>query len=244
MSAASGTPLVLVVEHETRCGLGRLDPLPGCVARSVSPYLGEPLPDDLAGIEGLMVLGGSMAAWDDEGAPWLPQVRSLLRQAVQEDVPTLGVCLGAQLLALAAGGQVGPGQNGPELGLLPVQRNEAGRADPLLGALDEEFLVPHAHYDEVQVLPEGGQVLASSALYRHQAFRLGSNAWGVQYHPEVTTADFAVWMAQDAPALADQGRTAEQVVAQVRSAQALVDATARAHAAAFAALVRRAAGRP
>jgi len=242
VSDPSRTPLVLVVEHETRCGLGRLDPLPGCTARSVSPYLGEPLPEDLSGVDGLVVLGGSMAAWDDEGTPWLPQVRTLLRQAVQEGVPTLGVCLGAQLLALAAGGQVGPGTNGPELGLLAVQLNAAGRADAVLGALDEELLVPQAHYDEVQLLPDGGQVLASSALYRHQAFRLGARAWGVQYHPEVTAADFAVWMAQDAPALVEQGRTPEQVMAQVRSAGALVDATARAHSAAFGAVVRRTAG--
>ncbi len=238
------TPVVLVVEHETRCGLGRLDPLPGCVLTTAQPYLGEPLPQDLSGVDGLVVLGGSMDAWGDDVAPWLPQTRSLLVEGVRTGVPVLGVCLGAQLLALATGGEVARGQQGPELGLLPVLRTEAGRTDELTGTLPDAYLVPQAHYDEIGRLPEGVQVLASSPLYRHQVFRVGASAWGVQYHPEVIEEDFAVWMAQDAPALAEQGRAPEEVLGEVRAARAVLDAAARLHAEAFAAVVRRrAAGR-
>ena len=235
-------PRVLVVEHQADCGLGRLDPLPGCEQDTVRPYLGDPLPADLAGVHGLVVLGGAMDAWDDAGSPWLPATRSLLAQAVRTGVPTLGVCLGAQLLAMACGAPVGRGADGPELGVVPVSLLPGADQDPFAAGLPAEVAAPQGHRDVVQELPDGAVLLASSAAYPHQLFRVGDAAWGVQYHPEVTEADFTSWMAEDADALAAQGRTPDDAVGGMLAAREAVVASARAHAESFAAVVRRAAG--
>jgi GMP synthase-like glutamine amidotransferase len=235
-------PRVLVVEHEAAAGLGRLDPLPGCELVVVRPYLGDALPADLAGVDGLVVLGGAMDAWDDAGTPWLPATRSLLRQAVAAGVPALGICLGAQLLAMACDAPVGRGALGPELGLVRVTLLDAAADDPFAAALPRQVPAPQGHFDVISELPEGSVLLASSPTYRHQAFRVGECAWGVQYHPEVTEDDFATWMTGDADALAAQGRTPEQAVAELVGAREVLDASARVHAEAFAAVVRAAAG--
>jgi GMP synthase (glutamine-hydrolysing) len=232
---------VLVVEHQATCGLGRLAPLPDCHVVTVRPYLGEPLPADLAGADGLVVLGGAMDAWDDAGSPWLPATRALLAQAVSSGLPTLGVCLGAQLLAMACGSRVSRGAQGPELGLVPVTMLPAAADDPFAAALPSPVPAPQGHFDVVEELPEGAVLLASSAAYPHQLFRVGARAWGVQYHPEVDEEDFAAWMAADAEALAEQGRTPEQAVAEHAAARDELVASARAHAEAFAAVVRAAA---
>ena len=238
------SPVVLVVEHEAACGLGRLAPLPGCEVATARPYLGEDLPADLTGYDGLVVLGGATDAWDDTRSPWLPATRSLLAQAVSRGVPTLGVCLGAQLLALACGAPVGRGADGPELGLVPVTLLAAAADDPFAAALPPVVPAPQGHHDVVHELPEGAVLLATSERYPHQLFRVGARAWGVQYHPEVTEADFASWMADDVEPLAAQGRTPDQVVIELAAARDEVDASARAHAAAFAAVVHAAAVAP
>lgn len=231
---------VLVVEHQATCPLGRLDPLPGCEAVVVRPYRGEALPSDLAGFDGLVVLGGEMDSWDDEGFAWLPGTRVLLAQSVDRGVPALGVCLGAQLLALATGGRVARGAHGPELGLLAVDLLGAASDDPLAGRLPQRFLAPQGHLDAMHDLPPGAVLLASSPLYPHQLFRVGTRAWGVQYHPEVTEADFSVWMAYDRALLAAQGRTPEDEVAALVAARGALDASARLHAQAFADVVLQA----
>lgn len=240
-SSTGPSSTVLVVEHEAAAGLGRLAPLPGCDVVTARPYLGEALPVDLAGYDALVVLGGAMDAWDDAGSPWLPATRSLLAQAVSAGVPTLGVCLGAQLLAMACGSQVSRGADGPELGVVPVTLLPAAADDPFARSLPAQVLAPQGHFDVVEQLPEGAVLLASSPTYPHQLFRVGSRAWGVQYHPEVTEDDFSTWMAGDAEALVAQGRTPDQAVAELVAARGELVASARAHAEAFAAVVRAAA---
>lgn len=229
---------VLVVEHEAAAGLGRLDPLPGCEPVTIRPYLGDTLPADLTGFDGLVVLGGAMDAWDDAGSPWLPAARGLLALAVEAALPTLGVCLGAQLLAMACGAPVGRGAAGPELGLVPVTLLPGADQDAFASGLPTEVPAPQGHVDVVQELPAGAVLLGSSSAYPHQLFRVGVAAWGVQYHPEVTEADFTSWMAGDVDALAEQGRTPGEVVAELLAARDLLVASARAHAEAFAAVVR------
>jgi GMP synthase (glutamine-hydrolysing) len=239
VTARPGKARVLVVEHEADAPLGRLDPLPGCEVVVARPYRGDDLPTDLAGVDGLVVLGGAMDAWDDEGFAWLPATRALLARAVADGVPALGVCLGAQLLALATGGRVGRGTRGPELGLCEVSVLPGTADDPLAGRLPARVTAPQGHRDVVHELPPGSVLLASSDLYPHQLFRVGPAAWGVQYHPEVTEADFTVWMGQDREQLARQGRTPEGEVAALVAARAVLDESARAHAQAFADVVLR-----
>jgi GMP synthase-like glutamine amidotransferase len=165
--------------------------------------------------DALIVLGGPMGCMDDDVAQWLPPVRSLLRTAVDDGVPTMGICLGAQLLAAATGGYVERGTSGPELGLGSIDVN---RADNLLAA--GSMPVVQWHYDTITALPPGADLVASSELYEAQAFRLGEVAWGLQFHVEATPAMVAEWAQNDAAALREQGRTPEQVVAEVVAAEA------------------------
>jgi len=145
--------------------------------------LGQPLPHDLTGHCGLVVMGGPMSARSDDGFPTRLQEVELLREAIATSVPTLGVCLGAQLLAVAGGGTVertGP----PEIGWGEVQLAHAAADDPLFGGPADSIAVLHWH-GETFSLPAGAALLASSDLYDHQAFRLGDCAWGLQFHLEV-----------------------------------------------------------
>jgi GMP synthase (glutamine-hydrolysing) len=147
---------------------------------------GEPLP--VAGeVAGLVVMGGPMGAHDDADHPWLAAERDLLATAVGRGVPVLGVCLGAQLLAAALGARVVPGP-APEIGLGTVTLTDDGLADPVLGPAGPDLPVLHWHGDTFD-LPDGAVLLASSDRYRHQAFRLGTRAYGLQFHVEIGTAE-------------------------------------------------------
>lgn len=228
-------PRVLVVEQSDSAPLGRLATLDGLDV--VRPHHGDAVPTSADGLDGLIVLGGHMAAWEDDDAPWLPATRRLLVEAVRRETPTLGVCLGAQLLAMACGGTVTRAWDGPEVGVLTVDLTDAGRADVLTGSLPSSFVAPQAHHDTVVELPPGAELLASSAAYRHQAFRLGASAWGVQYHPEATAEVFAGWMAKDVEHLAARGSDPSAAIKEFTAAENELAATARAHAAAFAGVV-------
>ena len=157
----------------------------GSAADVRSPYDGSPLPS-LRGFSGLLVMGGAMAAYDDDVAPWLPATRDLLRDAVAQQVPTLGVCLGGQLLAAALGGQVKPVSEGPEIGPGLVAKRDVSAGDPLFGPLPFTPDVLQWHWDEITTLPAGAVLLASSSRYANQAFRVGEAAWGLQFHVETT----------------------------------------------------------
>ncbi len=234
--------MILVVEHEERVAAGRLARALGPL-EVLRPHRGEPLPEDAerAGYTGLLVLGGSAGADADERWPWLPATRRLLAAAVRSQLPTLGVCLGGQLLARATGGVVERGGCGYQIGLLPVGLTAAAVDDGLFGwvreELGEQLVVPQWHQDVVSRLPADAELLATGATYPVQAFRVGPAAWGLQYHPEVTQEGLIGWLRAwpeqataagvDVPALATQILTGEPGMAAV----------AAAHAASFAALV-------
>ena len=184
----------LVVQHTAHEGLGNLLewlPAVGLDVHPIHPYLGHRVPPSVEG-DALIVLGGPMGAYDDEDAAWLPATRALLATAVDDGVPTLGICLGAQLLAVAAGGEVQKGSNGPELGLGTV---EVAAGDDLLA--EGTMPVVQWHYDAVTRLPPGAQLLASSDAYQVQAFRVGDVAWGLQFHVEATEAMVREWARVD-----------------------------------------------
>jgi GMP synthase-like glutamine amidotransferase/SAM-dependent methyltransferase len=142
----------------------------------------DQLPADLTDFDGLVVMGGPMAAYDDADFPSRHAELGLLAEAVASEVPTLGICLGAQLLAAAAGGQAVPGPAGPEIGWAPIHV-DAG-TDPLLAGIGPIVDVLHWHGDTI-VLPPGATRLAASERYPNQAFRVGRTAWGLQFHLEV-----------------------------------------------------------
>jgi GMP synthase (glutamine-hydrolysing) len=233
-------PHLLVVQHQDDGPLGRLEqPFRASTQLDVRrPDRGDALPVDLTGVHGLVVLGGSTAAWEDERAPWLPRTRRLMAQAVDAGVPVLGVCLGAQLLALATGGRVERGRHGIEAGLGVITPTDAADGDPLLCALPVDgYPGAQGHQDAITELPPGAVLLGSGHPYRHQVFRLGAVAWGVQYHPEVTAEDFAGWMREDADAVAAAGLDPDEVAQDVKDADPLLDELAAAHAAAFLGVV-------
>lgn len=239
----SGRPVVLVVQHEADAGLGRLQPAIEAVAQLDvrRPDRGDALPATPAGYAGVVVLGGSMGATDDDVAPWLPATRRLLAAAVEAALPTLGLCLGAQLLAVATGGRVERGAAGLEVGVVPVTLAEAARDDALLGAVvirgGPVAAVPQYHQDAVTRLPPGAVLLASGERYPHQAYRLGDRAWGLQYHPEVTATDWAAWLRDGHGAVAAAGLDPARLAAAYAAAEGDLAGSADVHATAWARLL-------
>jgi GMP synthase (glutamine-hydrolysing) len=225
----------LVVQHTAGEGLGWLQewlPAAGLDVHPIHPYLGHRVPPSVEG-DALVVLGGPMGCMDDDVAPWLPAVRTLMRTAVTDGVPTLGICLGAQLLAAATGGYVERGSQGPELGLDSVTVHTG---DELLtvGALP----VVQWHFDAITSLPEDAVVLASSERYPVQAFRLGEVAWGLQFHVEATPAMVAEWARGDADAIrTSYGRESQEISSQVATAEPMLRQAGEAIARRFAAVI-------
>jgi GMP synthase-like glutamine amidotransferase len=195
---------------------------------------GAALPADLSGHSGVLVLGGSMGAQDDADHPWLADVRALLARAVQDELPTLGVCLGGQLLAVATGGRVERNPEGPEIGMQLVAKRAVAATDPLFRSLPITPDVLQWHVDAVTVLPPGAQQLASSPACENQAFRLGRLAWGLQFHIETTPEIVRDWAAQDRDLDED---ALERVVARAEALDADLAEAWQPFAEAFAAIV-------
>jgi GMP synthase (glutamine-hydrolysing) len=154
----------------------------------------ESLPDQRlsAGDGGLIVLGGPMGVYEIDRYPYLRAEIELIQTCIARERPVLGVCLGAQLVAAAAGARVYPGERGKEIGWAPVQLSEAGLTDRLWTGFPERFDTFHWHGDTFD-LPAGAELLARTERYV-QAFRLGPAAYGVQFHPEVVPAQLESWI--------------------------------------------------
>jgi GMP synthase (glutamine-hydrolysing) len=150
-------------------------------------------PLDWRPFDGVLAMGGPMRANDHGSLPWLAHERQLIRDSVRAGRAFFGVCLGAQLLAASLGAEVRPGPR-PEIGVLPVFRTPEGGADPVLGRLPGMLSAFHWHGDTFE-LPDGAVLLASSAAYRNQAFRVGPVAYGVQFHLEASASTVASWAA-------------------------------------------------
>lgn len=160
--------------------------------RWVVPLGGGPQPVSSYGA--VMVLGGSMHPDQDERFGWLQREEQVLREALAESVPVLGVCLGAQMLARAAGAWVGPARE-PEVGWFEVELTEEGRRDPVLGVLPARTEAFQWHHYTFEI-PAGGTELARSDVCT-QAFRVGERAWGIQFHAEVTLEMVRAWTAEE-----------------------------------------------
>lgn len=237
---------VLVVEHEAACPpalLGAWLTDAGLALEPCRPWRGDALPRDPAAFDGLLVLGGSMGAHDDDSVPWLPPLKELLRGAVAAGVPVLGVCLGHQLLAAALGGEVVVNPRGQQVGVLDVGWLPEAADDPLLGPLvGSADRGVQWNRDVVGTLPDGAASLAVTGLGELQAARFGPRAWGVQVHPEVDRSIVAAWVGGARDDYLERGIDPEVPLAAIEAEQPGLEATWRALATGFADQVRAAAG--
>lgn len=166
----------------------------------------------------LVILGGSMGVYETGKFPFLKDELSIIRARLASGKPMLGICLGAQLIAHAAGAKVYPAT--PEVGYHPITLTAAGEASGLSHLAGSQFNVLHWHGDTFD-LPPGAELLCSSATTRNQGFAIGRNVLGLQFHVEVTPKDLEGWLANGLDALA---MSAGADVAKLRADAARVGA--------------------
>ena len=185
---------VLAIVHQTDAGPGVFGEAIRGRGDSLDEWLlpeGAEPPADPLGYEAVLVLGGSMNVDEDDRHAWIGSERGLLGELLERRVPLIGLCLGGQMVAAAAGA-VPRRAPRPEIGWHRVELTDEGRSDPLLGPLAPGFEAFQWHSYEFP-LPPGAVALARSDVSL-QAARIGELAWAIQFHPEVSAADALHWI--------------------------------------------------
>ena len=211
---------VLVVEHETNASIGLVGERIAAASveiEIVGPEIGLEIPASAHGFDGVIVLGGTPGPNDDEAAAWLPRVRELIADCLDREVPLLGICLGAEMLAVVAGGTVGEVRNGAEIGLCDLSLTDSAASDPLFHGLEGELKAMQWHTLEIHELPEGSVSLCASQRCPNQAFRVGRAAWGTQFHMEGLASTAEEWAREDSDEMTAEGLVAEQVIESMQS---------------------------
>ena len=188
-------PTILVIQHVPHEGLGTFGPVlkeAGCRLVACNASARRVVWPSLEGVDGLIVMGGPQSVYEQARYPFLKRELELLQQALKDGRPILGVCLGSQLLARALGATVKKIPQ-KEIGWFPLMRESAADCDPLFTPFGPTETVFQWHGDTF-TLPKGAIRLASSPLCREQAFRYGANAYGLQFHLEVTGAMIRAWL--------------------------------------------------
>ena len=210
MNSGRSEKPVLLVTHVTAIDVGAIPDLlagQGRSSRVIRANKGEPFPDDIDSLGGVVSFGGPQSANDDHvdyiraELGWMPRLMAA-------GVPLLGICLGSQMVARTLGATVAPDPDGLyEFGYYPIEPLD-GAADDL--ALDATLDVAHRH-GEAFTMPAGARRLARRDGFENQAFRYGATTWGVQFHPEVNEAVLTRWLGADPPA-EDLARNGAQTV--------------------------------
>lgn len=233
---------ILVIQHENGTDARRFGDWlteAGAEVGVVRPDRGEALPGaaELTGIaDGLVVLGGAAGALDDAENPWFPQVRELLAASGAGDFPSFNICLGGQMLAVAAGGFIRRRSHG-QYGALALTRAPDAEDDPVFAAMPEHGASVLFHQDEIEP-PAAAVLLVTGTEAPVQAFRVGKMAWGTQFHPESTGEQIRGWFAGGGADL-PENVTAEAVVAAITDAEPVIEATSAPLAHAFVEFLRR-----
>jgi GMP synthase (glutamine-hydrolysing) len=178
---------ILVLQHHPAENLGAIaDALEEAALawQYVRVFDGAPIPKDLRGAGGLIVMGGPESVYQLDRFPYLRDEIALIEAALAAEKPILGVCLGSQLLAAALGAEVRRGDQ-REIGWFPVRLSDDAADDRLFRGMPREFVAAHWHSD-VFDLPRGATALASSERTPVQAYRFGDKAYGLLFHAEMT----------------------------------------------------------
>jgi GMP synthase (glutamine-hydrolysing) len=206
---------VLSVTHGGDAGSELFGPVVAAAGHRLDEWSfgwGTPPPQPFEAYDAVLVFGGSIHPDQETLHPWLRDELGWLSGLLEKSVPTLGICLGSQLLARAAGSWVGPLPE-PEIGWHEVELTEDGAADPVLSALPPRFdALEWHHYGHG--LPDGAVALARNPASL-QAFRLGESCWAVQFHPEVTEPQLERWIVDKADLPADPERLRGETRARI-----------------------------
>ncbi|MDN5725315.1 MAG: type 1 glutamine amidotransferase [Propionibacteriales bacterium] len=236
----SDRPTVLVIQNSKSSTLGRFEPwwqTDGLALDIVAAYDGAEIPA-LEGYSGLVMLGGGLMPDDDEHHGWLADERARASEAVQTELPVLGICLGGQLLAHVIGGTVRAQHGLPESGSTVLTKRAEAVDDELFGPLGDQFTAMEHRKDAITALPERAVWLASSERCPIQGFRVGERAWGLQFHPEMSGDRVSAWNRAE---LEGQGFDPDTLVATAAADESTSAPVWRAFARRFADVVIRSA---
>ncbi len=208
---------VLVVQHVSCETLGTIAvalEAEGLSTQWVRPFQGNPVPKELGDAAALIVMGGPVGVYEQDRYPFLRDEIRLIEQALKEEKPVLGICLGSQLLAAVLGGEVTKGKK-KEIGWYRVTLTESGKTDPLWKEVESSFTAYHWHGD-IFNLPKGAAPLASSDLTACQAFCYGDHAYGFLFHMEVTRKIIEEMVDTFADELQEAGVDGQGIVGKIK----------------------------
>jgi GMP synthase (glutamine-hydrolysing) len=230
---------ILVMQHHPGETLGRISEAlesAALVWQYVRGYAQQPVPANLKGAEGLIVMGGPQGVYEQDKYPYLRDEIALIRSAIAERKPVLGICLGSQLIAAALDARVAPGP-AREMGWYPVRLAPAARDDRLFRGVPEVFTACHWHGD-IFDLPEGATALASSEATACQSFRYGDNVHALLFHVEITEPMLRDWVRGSAAELARDRIDGEAILADAPRCFAAIEPIAETIFGNWAAMVR------
>jgi GMP synthase-like glutamine amidotransferase len=231
---------VLVIENFPHTPLGQVETAlaeAGAEIDLCRAYAGDTLPESHKAHDGLIVLGGSQSALDDDDSPWLPIAAALARDFGEADKAVLGICLGAQLVARGHGAE-NLLDRPLEFGWHEVRSTEAGRTDPLIAPFASGAPIFHWHLDTF-TLPPGAAHLAVSDQTDIQAFRIGRAVYGIQFHFEADRRLVEGWNRHFADEIAEyMPDWPERFAVEAARHAAAADATGLAVARAWVGLIR------
>lgn len=187
--------MFLILEHEESEGPGIFQSVlyeRGRVFKRIKLFTGESIPD-AKNIEGVLMMGGPMNVYEESAYPFLAEENHFLKYCLCNGIPVLGICLGAQLIAKAAGAKIKKAPE-KELGWYEVRLTTAGLLDPLLGGCAKTFPIFQFHEDTFDI-PLGAVHIIDAPVCPHQGFRIGNNVYAIQFHLEATREMIADWVA-------------------------------------------------
>ena len=186
---------IVVIKHVEKEGPGLIEAFfktDGWELEIVELSKGERLPESLKDVAAVIMLGGPMNVYEEKAYPFLKDEDRFIRKVLVEEIPFLGICLGGQLLSKACGGVIGKAPV-KEVGWYAVGLTRDGQKDLLFHGLPKTFKVFQWHEDTFGI-PEGGLLLAQARGCKNQAFKIGNNAYGLQFHFEVTEDMIGMWL--------------------------------------------------